>query len=120
MIQVNKTALLCLRWTIGIVLLVEAGLLAFSRSEIHFAGHAGVHHWIRLALAWSEMLACILLLVPRTLKTGAALLLIVFALAAMVHMLHGDFQIGGLLIYAASVWVVLSQSEPSRVENQHD
>lgn len=55
------------------------------------------------------MLACILLLVPRTVKIGARLLLIVFALAAVVHMLHGNFQIGGLLIYAAAAWVILSQ-----------
>jgi hypothetical protein len=120
MIHVNKTALLCLRWTVGIVLLIEAGFLAFSRSEIHFAGHVGVHDWVRLALAWSEMLACILLLVPRTVKTGAGLLLIVFALAALVHVLQGNFRIGGLLIYAAAAWVVLSQSQLSQAENQHD
>jgi uncharacterized membrane protein YphA (DoxX/SURF4 family) len=119
MIQVNKTALICLRWTVGVVLLVEAGLLAFSRSEIHFAGHAGVDHRIRLALAWSEILACILFLAPRSGKTGAMLLLMVFALAALVHVLHGNFQIGGLLIYAAAVWVVLSQSQRLRGENQH-
>jgi hypothetical protein len=66
--------------------------------------------WIRLALAWSEMLACVVFLIPRTMKAGALLLIIVLALAALVHALHGNFQIGGLLIFAAAVAVVASQS----------
>src|SRR5712692_638001 len=108
--HVNKTLLLGLQWSLGVVLFIEAALLAFSKTEIHFAGHPGIHHWIRLALAWGEMLACILFLVPRTMKWGALLLIIVLALAALVHVLHGNFQIGGLLIYAAAVSVVASQA----------
>jgi uncharacterized membrane protein YphA (DoxX/SURF4 family) len=120
MTQVSKASLLCLRWTLGVVLFIEAAVLAFSRSEIHFASRPGVHRWALLALAWSEMIACILLLVPRTVKIGARLLLIVFALAAVVHILHSNFQVGGLLVYAAATWVTLSQSQLSPKENQHD
>jgi uncharacterized membrane protein YphA (DoxX/SURF4 family) len=108
--QVNKTALLTLQWMIAVVLFIEAAWLAFSRTEIHFAGHPGIHHWIRLALAWSEMLACLVFLVPRSRKRGAALLVIVLTLATLVHVLHANFQIGGLFIYVAAVSVVASQS----------
>jgi uncharacterized membrane protein YphA (DoxX/SURF4 family) len=109
-IQVSKTALLGLQWSVGVVLFIEAAFLAFSKTEIHFAGHPGIHHWIRLALAWSEMLGCVLFLVPRAMKLGALALIIVLALAALVHLIHGNFQIGGLLIYAAAASVVASQA----------
>ncbi len=106
-VQVNKTALLGLQWSLGVVIFIQAALLAFSRSEIHFAG---IHHWIRIVLAWSEMLACVLFLVPRAMKPGALLLIAVLALAALVHVLQGNFQIGGLLIYATAVAVVALQT----------
>jgi len=83
--HVNKTALLALQWSLGVVLFIEAALLAFSKTEIHFAGHPGIRHWIRLALAWSEMLACVVFLIPRTMKAGATLLIMVLALAAFAH-----------------------------------
>ena len=56
------------------------------------------------------MLACIIFLIPRTMKSGAVLLLIVLALADLVHVLHGNFEIGDLFILAAAVAVVASQS----------
>jgi len=108
--QVSKPALLALQWSVGVVLFIEAALLAHSKAEIHFQGHPGIHHWILLALAWAEMLACIIFVIPRTMKQGATLLLIVLALASLVHMLHGSFEIGGLIIFAAAVAVVASQT----------
>jgi hypothetical protein len=107
--HVSKTVLLDLQWSLGVVLFIEAAPLAFSKTEIHSAGHPGMHHWISLALDWSEMLTCVVFLVPRTMKTGAALLITVLALAAVVHALHGNLQIGGLLIFAAAVAVTASQ-----------
>jgi uncharacterized membrane protein YphA (DoxX/SURF4 family) len=110
--QVSKLALLALQWSLGIILFLQAESLAFSSAEIQFSGHPGVHHWIRLALAWSEMLACLVFLLPHAVKYGAALLLTVFALAALVHVLHGNFQIGDLFILATAVVVVASQAHP--------
>src|SRR5713226_6454154 len=98
--HVNKTALLALQWSLGVVLFIEAALLAFSKTEIHFAGHSAIHPLIRIALASSEMLACVLFLVPRTMKRGAVLLVVLLILAALVHVLHGNFQIGELFIFA--------------------
>jgi len=108
--QVSKTALLALQWAVGVVLFIEAALLARSKTEVHFQGHPGIHHWILLALACAEMLACIIFLIPRTMKQGATLLIIVLALAALFHVLHGSFEIGGLIIFAAAVSVVASQT----------
>jgi hypothetical protein len=82
----------------------------FPTPKYTFPAHPGIHHWIRLGLAWSEMLAGVVFLVPRATKLGALLLIIALALATLVHMLHGNFQIGGLLLYAAAVSVVASQA----------
>lgn len=117
--HVSKAALLTLQWSLGVLLFLEADVLAFSSAEINFSGQPGVHHWIRLALAWSEMLGCLVFLLPYTMKYGAALLLIVLTLASLVHILHGDFQIGTLLIFAAAVVVVASQ-KPSALDSTHD
>jgi len=92
-IQVNRIALLGLQWTLGGVILLEAAFLAFSHAEIHFAGHPGILYWIRLALAWTEMLSCFLFLVPRAMKLGSRLLIAVFAVAVFLHVLQGNFQI---------------------------
>ena len=112
-IQVNRIALLGLQWTLGSVILLEAAFLAFSHAESRSAGHPGIHHWIRLGLAWTEMLACFLFLVPRAMKLGSRLLIAVFAVAVFLHVLQGNFQIGGLLIYAAAVTVIASQARPT-------
>jgi TRAP-type mannitol/chloroaromatic compound transport system permease small subunit len=112
--QVSKTALLALQWSVGVVLFVEAALLAYSRTAIHFQGDAGIHHWILLALAWAEMLACVIFLIPGVMKLGARLLITVLALAALFHVLHGSLEIGGLIIFAAAVAVVASQTQVER------
>ena len=109
-VQVNKAALLALQWSLGVVIFLEAALLAFSKTEIRFSGQPAIHHWIRVVLAWSEMLACVLFLVPRATRLGARLLIVVIASATLVHMLRGNFQTGGLLIYAAAVAVVASST----------
>lgn len=110
MIQVNKVALLCLQWTLGVALFIQAALFALPRPETHLPGHAGVSHWILLVIAVAEMLACVLLVIPQTVRFGAKLLISVIAFAALIHILHGSFQIGPLLIYASATWVVFSQT----------
>lgn len=111
MIQVNKVALLSLRWTLGVVLFIEAALLAFSPAEIHLPRHAGVPQWIHRVIAVAEMLACVLLITPLTVRFGAKLLIAVILVATLIHILHGSFQIGPLLIYASAVWVILTHTE---------
>ena len=110
MIQVNKVALLCLQWTLGVALFIQAALLARSRPETHLPGHAGVPHWIHIVIAVAEMLACVLLVIPQTIQLGAKLLISVIAFAVFIRILHGSFQVGPLLIYASATWVVFSQT----------
>lgn len=99
-------AIRILQWTLGLVVLVEAGLLAFEANRIHGFARTGLQHWIRPALAWPEMVAAVLFLIPVTSALGARLLLVVFAAAVLVHLLHGQYDIGALLVYAAGAWAV--------------
>lgn len=96
-----------LQWTVGIVVLVQSCLLAFEPGRIHSFAKTGFPHWIRLALAWPEIVAAILFLVPATSKIGAWVLLAIFGVAALLHLLHGQYDVSTLLVYAAGVFVVL-------------
>jgi len=96
----TKLALGVLRWVLGIVILAEAvrfvlpqGAHEFSRTHMPDA--------IRLVLGFGEIVGCILLLIPPTSVRGAWLLLGVFTFAIVVHLLHGQYGVSNLVIYAA-------------------
>jgi hypothetical protein len=48
------------------------------------------------------------LLIPRTAVRGAWILLAVFVLAIAIHLLHGLFNVGNLVIYVAAASVVVA------------
>lgn len=103
----SRVALAGLQWTLGLVVLAESLRLALA-SESHFiATHALLHH-LRPMLAWSEVVAAILFLIPRSGFLGGCALLVIFGVAAILHLLHGELDIGSLLVYAAAVLVVLA------------
>jgi hypothetical protein len=70
--------------------------------------HTHLPHLLIMAIAAAELLGAILFLIPPTLKAGARLLLVVFGVAAVVHILHGQFDVGFLVIYAFAVLTVTS------------
>jgi len=109
----NKSVVTLLRLVLGTVVLVEALLLIFSKSEAAAVAHHVLPKAVLLALGSGETAAAILFLLPPTVRLGSILLLVVFAFAILIHVVHGQFQIGGLLIYAAAVLVVLSESKPA-------
>jgi uncharacterized membrane protein YphA (DoxX/SURF4 family) len=98
-----NTALATLRWTLGLVILIEAILFVMPSAR---AGFAGTHmpDALRQILGWGEIIGAVLLLIPKTAVRGAWLLIVVFILAIAVHLLHGMFNVGNLAIYAAAAW----------------
>jgi hypothetical protein len=100
--------LIFLRWSIGLVLGTQAGILL-----THPAGH-GVHPAVVGALASLEVLAALLVVVPATIVLGAALLLAVLVLAAALHALHGETPPPAYLIYAAALWVIAAHARERR------
>jgi uncharacterized membrane protein YphA (DoxX/SURF4 family) len=96
-----------LHWTVGLVVLLKSCLLAFEPGRIHGFARTGFPHWIRPALAWPEIVAAILFLVPAVTRIGAWALLVIFGVAALLHLLHAQYDISELLVYGAGVLVVL-------------
>jgi hypothetical protein len=65
-------------------------------------------HLIRPILGSAEIVAALLFLIPPMRMIGGYALLVIFALAALIHILHGQPDVGGLIVYAASVYTVLA------------
>lgn len=100
-----KAALTGLQWSLGIVILVEAILFLMPSAGEAFA-KTHMPDAVRLALGWGEIVGCILLLIPRTAIRGAWTLIAVFALAVLIHLLHGIYNVGDLLIYTSCAWAI--------------
>jgi uncharacterized membrane protein YphA (DoxX/SURF4 family) len=101
----TRIALIVLQWALGLVILIEAILFVIP-SAAH--GFAATHMpgFIRLILGWGEILGCVLLLIPRTTIRGAWLLLAVFVFAILIHLLHGAYNVGNLVIYTAAAFAI--------------
>ena len=103
--QRMKTALTGLRWTLGVVILIEAILFLMPGARRDFS-QTHMPDVLRLVLGWGEIIGSILLLIPRTAARGAWILAGTFALAIMVHLLHGMPNVGTLAIYTVAAWAV--------------
>lgn len=101
-------ALLVLKWVLGLVILAEAAHFALSSGAGLAFAKTGLPHLIRPILAWTEIVAAVLFLVPHTAVAGGRLLILVLAVAIVVHFLHGWFDVGALAVYAASAWAVVT------------
>lgn len=111
----TRTALVLLRWVLGLVILEESAQFAFSPSAARALAATGMPNVVHIVLAWSEMVAAVIFLVPRALIpkatiVGGWLLLTILTFAIVVHLLHGWFDVGALVVYAAAAWAVMSGS----------
>ncbi|MGA1985019.1 MAG: hypothetical protein ABSG72_02030 [Candidatus Sulfotelmatobacter sp.] len=100
-----KLGLTVLQWTLGVVILIEAVLFVMPGAAHDFA-RTYMPGFIRLILGFGEILGCILLLIPKTTTRGAWLLLAVFVFAILIHLLHGGYNVGNLVIYAAAAFAI--------------
>jgi hypothetical protein len=103
-----RLALLALQWVLGLVILAEAAGFAFSPASAHLFAKTGLPDFIRLALAWSEMVAAVVFLIPRAVVAGGWLLIAVLVFAIVLHLLHGWLDVGALVVYAAATWAVMA------------
>jgi len=101
----TKTALTVLQWAIGIVILIEAVRFVLPSAAHDFA-RTHMPGFIRLVLGFGEIVGGVLLLIPRTAIRGAWLLVAVFVFAILIHLLHGMYGIGNLVIYAAAAFAI--------------
>jgi uncharacterized membrane protein YphA (DoxX/SURF4 family) len=113
-------AITALRVVLGFVVTAQAGFLAFDPRAIAAFARTGFPDFVRLSLAWSEIAAGILFLIPSTVILGAWFLLAVFLGAISIHLAHGAFDVGGLLIYSAAVIVVMVHQESRNAKNNKE
>ena len=97
-----------LRWTLGLVMLLQSAHFALSPSAAEHLAGTGLPHWIRPALGWVEVAAAILFLIPAASPAGGYALLLTFAAAAAIHVDARDYGIGSLIVYAAAVVVCIT------------
>jgi hypothetical protein len=103
-----KTALAGLQWTLGVVILIEAILFVMPGARHDFA-RTHMPDFLRQVLGWGEIIGAVVLLVPKTAVRGAWILFCVFAMAIVVHLLHGTFNVGNLVIYCAAAWTLAAR-----------
>lgn len=104
----NKFARTGLQWSLGLVLIYECSRLLFSAGARHSFESTHLPQWFRLAIGAVELLGAILFLIPPAVETGGRLLLATFGAAAIVHILHGQSEVGYLIIYAMAVLTVMT------------
>jgi hypothetical protein len=102
-----------LQWVLGLVILVESLRFAFRSHAAHEFAKTGLPDFVHLGLAWAEIAAAILFLIPRATVVGGRFLIAVLAVAIVIHLLHGWFDVGGLLVYAAATWAVVAMKSAS-------
>jgi hypothetical protein len=100
-----KVGLCVLQYALGIVILIEAVLFVLPSAAHEFA-RMHMPGFIRLILGWGEIAGSILLLIPKTAMSGAWLLFAVFVFAILIHLLHGFYNVGNLVIYAAAAFAI--------------
>lgn len=103
-----KNAISILYWSTGLVVLIESCLFVFSASRGHDFAKSGMPHLIRPILGGAEIIAALLFLIRPARMIGGYALLVIFALAALIHIIHAQPDIGALVIYAAAVYTVLA------------
>jgi uncharacterized membrane protein YphA (DoxX/SURF4 family) len=101
----SKIGLTVLQWSLGVVILIESVMFVLPSAAHEFA-RTHIPGFVRLMLGWGEIAGCVLLLIPKTTKSGAWLLLAVFVMAILVHLLHGQYRLGYLVIYAAAAFAI--------------
>jgi len=107
-----RSAIVVLRWVLGVAILGEAARFAFSRSAAAEFAKTGMPDFIHIGLAWSEMAAAALFLIPGLTILGGRLLIAILGCAIVLHVLHGWFDVGGLAVYAAAAWAVMAGTAP--------
>ena len=101
----SKIGITVLQWSLGVVILIEAVLFVMP-SAAHAFATALMPGFVRLVLGWGEIVGCILLLIPQTTVRGAWLLVAVFVMGILIHLLHGAYGIGNLVIYTAAAFAI--------------
>ena len=101
----SNLGLTILQWALGVVILIEAVMFVMPSAAHDFA-RTHMPGFVRLVLGVGEIVGCVLLLIPGTVVRGAWMLVAVFVMAILLHLLHGMYGIGNLVIYSAAALAI--------------
>ena len=105
MISLKNCGLTALRIALGIVILVQAVMFVLPSAGHDFA-RTHMPGFVRMLLGFGEIIGSVLLLIPQTAIRGAWLLVAVFVMAILLHLLHGLYGVGNLVVYAAAAFAI--------------
>jgi uncharacterized membrane protein YphA (DoxX/SURF4 family) len=105
-------SLIALRLVLGAVVLERSCALVLDLLVNGAPEGNGLPHGLLLVLGWTEIAAAILFLAPPTLVAGAWALVGVFLSAIALHVAHGQYDVGGLIVWMMAVLVVLAHRRP--------
>jgi len=103
----HSTALRILQWTVALACAIGGALLLLNLSHGR-APHLPIA--ILEILAVTEIVAAVLFLIPPTMRFGGWLLFAVLLAAIFVHLVHRQYEVENLVVYAAAVAAVLSRN----------
>jgi uncharacterized membrane protein YphA (DoxX/SURF4 family) len=106
--NVRNCARTGLQWSLGLVLIYECSRLLFYSGAVRAAQSAHLPHVLVLAIAAVELAGAILFLIPPTMRAGGKILIGTFLVAAVVHIIHGQPDVGYLLIYGMAVLTIIT------------
>jgi DoxX-like family len=118
--RVKTLAISGLRWALGLVVLWESAHFALSAAGAHQFATTGLPEWIRPALGGSEAVGALLFLAPAVSLVGGYALLVIFAIAVCVHFLHGQYEVGALIVYGMAAIVCITHRMGGRGEARDD
>ena len=104
----KKCGMTVLRWSLGVVILIQAVMFVLPGAAHDFA-RTHMPGFVRLVLGFGEIIGCVLMLIPQTAVRGAWLLMAVFVMRILLHLLHGMYGIGNLVIYAAAAFAIAAE-----------
>ena len=116
--NLTRVSIPLLRWTLGLVVVLQSLAFIFSASAAHFLAKAGWPAWLQPVLGGSEIIAAVLFLVSFTATIGGYFLLVIFGLAALLHILHGEYGVEGLLVYAVAALVSMAHTKNGSTANR--
>jgi uncharacterized membrane protein YhdT len=97
-----------LQWSLGLILIYECSRLLFTHGAAQLFAKTHLPQWFRIAIAAVKLLGAILFLLPPTMLAGGRILLGTFLVAAVVHLVHGQPDVGDLIIYGMAVPTVMT------------
>lgn len=118
--RLKRFAIPALQWTVGVVVVLESIHFMLSPSAGQEFAKTGLPKWIRPTLGGSEVIAALLFLVPVAGLISGYLLLIIFAIAIVIHFLLGEFNFGAVLVYGMAVIVCMTYRNEEAMEPSHD